>query len=56
VVPGAKVTITQMETNRRVTKLTRADGVYLATALPVIKWKRRPRVSSLGCAPASSWN
>src|SRR5258706_12874532 len=35
VVPGAQVTITQTETNRRVTTLTRADGVYLATALAV---------------------
>ena len=35
VAPGVKVTVTQLETNRTVTATTRADGVYLATALPV---------------------
>lgn len=35
VVPGTTVTITQKETNRRATAITRADGAYLATALPV---------------------
>jgi hypothetical protein len=35
IVQGATVTITQKETNRRVATVSRADGTYLATALPV---------------------
>jgi hypothetical protein len=39
VVQGATVTITQKETNRRVAALSRADGTYLATALPVGEYR-----------------
>jgi hypothetical protein len=35
VVPGAAVTVTQLETNRKAAVVTRGDGRYLATALPV---------------------
>ena len=35
IVQGVVVTITRLETNRRVSATTRPDGVYLATALPV---------------------
>ena len=35
VVPGVTVTAIRLETNRTVSTVTRADGVYLATALPV---------------------
>src|SRR5215471_17541927 len=39
VVPNTTVTITQKETNHRVTAVTRPDGAYLATALPVGEYR-----------------
>jgi len=35
VVPGVRVSVTQLETNRRANVVSSGSGVYLATALPV---------------------